>query len=78
MTPIENSSNKMIALVLLSQLLSFYLFSAPGGIRTRNGLSPTLLIKSQKRYHLRHESVPSVRTEIQTLIKALGRPRPFI
>lgn len=37
---------------------NFYLSCAPGGIRTRNGLSSTLLIKSQKRYQLRHGSVP--------------------
>lgn len=37
---------------------NFYLSRAPDGTRTRNGLSSTLLIKSQKRYHLRHGSVP--------------------
>ena len=43
----------------------------PNEIRTRNGLSPTPLIKSQLRFQLRHGTLPVVPKGLEPLTPAL-------
>ena len=62
------SSTIWAALPIIFQWTSF---CGPNEIRTRNGLSPTPLIKSQLRFQLRHGTLPVVPKGLEPLTPAL-------